>query len=267
MRDTDGERRSLSRGEWAAVVLAVVVVAAAAWMWLRKPARPPAAVQPTADTTDSQQEQPVPAVAQETPPAAVSDEQARTQLEALSSDPAFRRWLAAADDIVRRWATATDNIAEGVSPRKVLGLIGPKAPFRAVRRGGKDYLSPESCARYDEFARAVSSIDAQAFVGVYRSLKPAIEYAYRALGYPNGSLDAVTSRALRRILDAPAVDGQVELVPDRGVYVFADPKLEGLTQVDKHLLRMGPRNTRLVQAKARQLREALAFPAEAASAK
>jgi hypothetical protein len=262
MRDPDGERRSLSRGEWAAVILAVVVVAGAAWVWLRKPASQPTPAQPAADTGAQQ-----PASAQETPPAAVPDAQARTQLEALSGDPAFRRWLAAADDIVRRWATATDNIAEGVSPRKVLDLAGPKAPFRAVQRGGKTFLSPESCARYDEFAKAVSSIDAQAFVGVYKTFKPAIEFAYRALGYPSGSLDTATARALRRIEDAPAVDGEVELVPDRGVYVFADPKLESLAQVDKHLLRMGPRNTRLVQAKARQLREALAFPAEAASAK
>ena len=102
---------------------------------------------------------------------------------------------------------------------------------------------------------------------MYRNLKPAVEFAYRALGYPDGSLDAATARALRRIEDAPVVDGEVELVPDRGLYLFADPKLEALTQVEKHLLRMGPRNTRLVQAKARQIREALAFPAEAASAK
>ncbi len=260
MRDSDGERRSLSRGEWAAVILAVVVVAGAAWVWLRKPASQPAPVQPVADAGAQ------PAATPETPPAAVPDAQARTQLEGLSSDPAFRRWLAAADDIVRRWAIATDNIAEGVSPRKVLEPAGPKAAFRTVQRGGKTLMSPESCARYDEFARAVSSIDAQAAVGVYRTLKPAIEFAYRALGYPGGSLDVATARALHRIEDAPVVDGEVELIADRGVYLFADQKLESLSQVDKHLLRMGPRNERLVQAKARQLREALAFPADAASA-
>jgi hypothetical protein len=262
MSDPYSERRSLSRGEWAAVLLAVVVVAAAAWVWLRKPGveEPPAT--PTADSSAQQ-----PAPQESPPPAPVPDAEARSQLAALSSDPAFRRWLAAADDIVRRWAIATDNLAEGVSPRKVLEPAGPKAPFRVLQRGAKSFMSAESSARYDEFAGAVASVNAQAFVSVYKQLKPAIEFAYRALGYPNGSLDEVTARALRRIEGAPVVDGEIEVVPERGVFLYADPKLEGLGQVEKHLLRMGPRNTRRIQAKAREIREALAFPAEAASAK
>ncbi len=263
MSDPESERRSLSRGEWAAVILAVLVVAGAAWVWLRNPSgeQPPAA-QPTADSATAS-----PATQEAAPPPPVPDAQARTQLEALSNDPAFRRWLAAADDIVRRWAIATDNLAEGVSPRKVLEPAAPKGPFRAFQRGGKTFLSVESCARYDEFARAVSSVTPQAFASVYKALKPAIEFSYRALGYPNGSLDAATARALRRIEGAPVMEGDVELVPERGLYLFADPKLEGLGPVEKHFLRMGPKNTRLIQAKAREIREALAFPAEAASAK
>jgi hypothetical protein len=263
MSDPEAERRSLSRGEWAAVVLAVVVVAAALWVWLRKPGQPqPPPVQPAAEVTGPQAPS-----AQEAPPAEVPDAQARPQLEAVSSDPAFRRWLAAADDMVRRWAIVTDNLAEGVSPRKALEPAGPKAPFRVVQRGGKTYLSPESYARYDEFAGAVGSVDARAFARVYKALKPAVEFAYRALGYPDGSLDAATARALRRIEGAPVAEGEIALTPERGLYLFADDKLEGLGQVEKHLLRMGPKNTRTIQAKAREIREALAFPAEPASAK
>jgi hypothetical protein len=209
-----------------------------------------------------------PPTAQEQPPAApLTDAQVKARMEALSNDPAYRRWLAAAGEIVRRWAVVTDNLAEGVSPRKALELAAPKGAFRVVQHGGKTFLSPESCARYDQFAGAVASVDAQAFAGAYRAVKPTVEAAYRALGYPSGSLDAVTARALRRLEGAPVVEGEVELVPERGLYLFADPKLEGATQVDKHLLRMGPGNTRLIQGKAREIREARALPAEAASAK
>jgi len=263
MTDPESERRTLSRGEWGAVILAVLVVAGAAWMWLRNPSgeQPPAA-QPAADSSGQQ-----PAAQESAPPAPVPDSQAKPQLEAISNDPAYRRWLAAADDIVRRWAIATDNLAEGVTPRKVLEPAAPKGPFRVFQRGGKTFMSAESCARYDEFARAVSSVDARGFAGVYKAMRPAVEFAYRALGYPNGSLDAATARGLRRIEGAPVIESDPELVPERGVYLFADPKLEGLGQVEKHLLRMGAKNTRSIQAKAREIREALAFPAEAASAK
>jgi len=48
--------------------------------------------------------------------------------------------------------------------------------------------------------------------------------------------------------------GQVAVVPAKGGgYLFADPRLEELGPVEKHLLRLGPRNALLVQEKARQL--------------
>jgi len=259
MSEPDTERRSLSRGEWAAVILAVVVVAAALWVWLRKPESAPApAVQPASEPASPQ------AVAPEEAPTAVTDAQARPQLQSVSDDAVFLRWLAAAGDIVRRWAIVTDNLAQGVSPRKQLELAAPGRRFQVVDRGGKTFIAPESYARYDEFARAVASVKAPAFAAVYKALRPAVQVAYRALGYPTGSLDAATLRALRRIEGAPVVDGDLELTPERGVYLLADPKLESLSEVDKHLLRMGPRNERAIEAKAREIREALALPAEPA---
>jgi hypothetical protein len=64
-------------------------------------------------------------------------------------------------------------------------------------------------------------------------------------------------RALRRLEVAPVREGPVFVEADENVYTFADAKLEALGPVEKHLLRMGPRNTRLVQAKAREIEAAL----------
>lgn len=263
--DTDteaSEKRSLSKGEWAAVILAVLVVAGAAWVWLRQPGEAGPSLQQPADA-------PAAAVAAtaDAPVAPVGDEQVRAELGAVSSAPAFKRWLATADDLVRRWAAITDNLDHGESPRKALEAIGPREPFQVAQRGGKTWVSPRSHARYDEFAGAVASVDAKALAAVYRKLHPALEAAYRALGYPGGSLDAATARALRRVEGAPVVDGEVELTPERGLYLYADPRLEGLRQVEKHLLRMGPKNERAIQAKARELREALGPGVEPAGAK
>ena len=44
------------------------------------------------------------------------------------------------------------------------------------------------------------------------------------------------------------------------IYLYADAQLESLGPVEKHLLRMGPRNARLLQEKARELRTALGLP-------
>ena len=259
MADNETEKRSLSRGEWAAVILAVVVVGVAAWVLLRKPSEPertPATAGAVATAPEA-----------DPPVAPVSDTDARAELEKLGSNPAYRRWLAQADDLVRRWAVVTDNLDHGESPRKALELLGPKAPFQVVQRGAKSYVAPGSYARYDEFAAAVDSIDVATLAAVYRTLHPAVQAAYRALGYPGGSLDAATTRALRRLEAAPVPDGDVEVVPQGGVFVYADPKLEGLRPVEKHLLRMGPKNEALIQAKARAVREALGFETEPAAAK
>jgi len=259
MADNETEKRSLSRGEWAAVILAVVVVAVAAWVLLRKPEQA-AKPQQTAEVV-------APAPQADAPGAQVSDADARAELEKLGSDPAYRRWLAQADDLVRRWAVITDNLDHGESPRKALEVLAPKGAFEVVQRGARSYVAPASYARYDEFAAAVDSIDVGTLAGVYRTLHPALEAAYRALGYPGSSLDAATARALRRLEATPVVEGEVEVVADGGVFVYADPKLEGLSQVEKHLLRMGPKNEGLIQAKARAIRQALGLGTEPAAAK
>jgi len=162
----------------------------------------------------------------------------------------------------------TDNLAEGVSPRARLSFLAPKEQFRTARRGDRQVISAASHARYDLFADAVGSVDVAAGVRAYRELHGVLEAAYRALGYPEGSLDRVTAAALKRLAAAPVRDGDVFVEPGGGgpgaIYLFAAPELERLGAVEKHLLRMGPRNTRIIQAKARQLERALGFaPAEA----
>jgi len=194
----------------------------------------------------------------EPPAAATGPGQVGSLLEAISSNPLFRAGLAG--DPVRRWAVVTDNLALGESPRHQLAFLAPRRAFSVVGRGGRTFVAGESYRRYDDFAAAVASLDAQAVARAYRALHAPLEAAYRALGYPRGSLDEVTGRALRRIEEAPVQAGELEVVLDGGLYRFRDARLEALGAVEKHLLRMGAGNTRLVQAKAREIRQALELP-------
>jgi hypothetical protein len=190
----------------------------------------------------------------EGPVVAVDPAKARSLLEAVSSNPLYRSWIGQGD-VVRRWVVVTDNLAEGTSPRAQLLFLAPALPFTVEKRGGATYIAAAAYQRYDAAADAIASIDAAALGRVYRELHAPLQSAYRALGYPGASLDAVTARALHRLADAVVPPGQVAVVPapKGGGYLFADPRLEELGPVEKHLLRLGPRNAPLVQEKARQL--------------
>jgi hypothetical protein len=238
-------------------VVLLVLAGGGFWWWRRSQPPPPAPVVVAAPATQpAAPSGPAPAAA----PAGVTDRD-RALLEAVSSSADYRAWLAKGD-VVNRWALVTDNLAEGVSPRKALDFLAPSKPFTVARRGGATVISPDAYKRYDAFADAVASVDPTAFAAAYRTLHPVLEAAWRALGYPDGSLDKVAARALDRLARSPVLDREVEVVAaGPTVYLFADPKLEALGAVEKHLLRMGPRNARLVHDKAVALRGALGFPA------
>ena len=101
-------------------------------------------------------------------------------------------------------------------------------------------------------------MNVDALVIAYAALRPALETAYRALGYPDGSIDKAAARALHRIELAPVRDGEVAVVEGTGAtWAYADPALERLGDVERQILRMGPRNGRILQAKAREISQAL----------
>jgi Protein of unknown function (DUF3014) len=247
-------------GDWLMVLVALAVVGGGgAWWWFHRESGPPP---PMATPVPA-----VPAPALVEPAKPVTADRLRDLLEAVSVSAVFRSWLAQGD-VIERWAVVTDNLVEGVSPRAPLRFLAPKDGFKTTRLGDRRVISAASYARYDLFAEAIGTIDVAAAVRAYRELHGVLEAAYRALGYPEGSLDRVTAAALKRLAAAPTLDGDVFVVPSGAgpgaIYLFAAPELERLGPVEKHLLRMGPRNTRTIQAKVRQLERALGFaPAEA----
>jgi hypothetical protein len=266
-RSQDGapptELRRHSRLPW--IVLAVAVAAAGAYAVLRfhggaedrgasstSPEAAPAEPAPPPAVQPAESERPVDAAG------------AKALLEGVSKNALFRRWLAEAN-LIRRCVQAVDDVADGVSPRIPLASLGPASPFSVAQRGEGFVIAPESYARFDAVTDAIDSIDAQALASAYRRLHGVLESAYRALGYPAGSIDRTTARALLRIENAPVAKGDVPVEGQGGVWVFADSKQEQLRDVEKHLLRMGPGNTLRVQAKARQIREALRLPPQVAS--
>ncbi len=254
-RPPEGVRTSLRRSSrLPAIVISLLVVGGGGflvWRYLSRQAASPPPPPPPASAAQGD-----PDAAQTAEGPAPAPTTTNGLLEAVSRNGLLRKALAEGD-VVRRWAVVAANVALGESPRREMGAFAPEGRFSVETVGGRAAIAPAAYARYDAFAEAVASIDASALASAWRALHPALQAAYRALGYPYPTIDATMLHALRRIEQTPVRDGPVYVEQDGNVYAFSDPRLESLGQVEKHLLRMGPRNTRMIQAKAKELETAL----------
>ena len=194
-----------------------------------------------------------------------SDEVLREKARALSSNPKLADWLKIRN-IIRRITAAVDSVADGHSPRASLKFLAPKKQFSVQTKGEKFYISPKSYTRYNLTADVFQSLNAEGIVRVFKEFKPLFQDAYRELGYKDRDFQDTLVRAIKELLRAPVVEGDVlleeseEKVVSNLAATMADEKLEDLSDAQKHLLRMGPKNTAKIQGKLREIAQALGVP-------
>jgi hypothetical protein len=193
------------------------------------------------------------------PPLNDTDPIVRQLVSQVSSHPRVASWLTT-DGLLRNFAVVVTNIADGGTPIKALRSQRPAEPF-SVRTTdqGTTVIEPASFARYDSYADAVAGLDAQGTARLYETLKPRIAEAYTELGNPSGDIDAALKRAFALLLATPQVNGDIQVVRTSVSWKFADPQLEALKPAQKQLLRMGPRNQRIIQDKLREIAPYLGF--------
>ena len=186
-----------------------------------------------------------------------SDPFLREILGRLSNHP-FLALVLDADDLVRKIVVSVANVAEGASPAKQLPHVRPEERFAAIETTERIVVDPESYRRYHAPAELFASLDARAVASLYRTLEPLLEEAHSELGLSerNGFRDTL-SRAIEVLLAVPVVEGPIRLRAINVNYAFEEPALEKLSPAQKHLLRMGPENTRRVQKKLTELKGAL----------
>jgi hypothetical protein len=179
----------------------------------------------------------------------------------LSADPRLDSWLQT-KDIIRKFAAAVDAMAEGRSPKKMIDFFVPQGNFQVLKKGAREFIDPISYERYNPATEVFISFNSRDCVRFYRGLKKLIQEAYRELGYPDRDFDLTLRRALLELLETPVVEGDIRVEKRVKTYRFADPKLEGLSEAQKHFLRLGPQNVAAVQIKLREMALALGIPAE-----
>lgn len=267
--DTDlsfGDTTPRRGGSLLIVWMAVALVAALAGvLFVLRPAALFRSAEKPAVATPPTPLPPVPSVsaseepAVPLPPLAESDAFVREQAKGLSSDAQLARWLAA-PGLIRTLTVSIQNVAEGRSPAPFLQFVVASPRFAVVEKGGRLTADPKSYAAYDAFADGIAALDAAECTRVYGLLQPLFGAAYAELGYPAGDFPKTLKRAFDALRETPVPDGDVELRKGRVFYEFVDPRLEGLSFAQKQLIRMGPRNLRLIQGKAGEIAAALLSP-------
>ncbi len=245
------------------IFLALVVVATVVYLvWLR-PATDEEVTEPIPIATPTAAPPPTPTLAEQLSARLkgvtlnTSDAAVRELVGRLSTHPQLSKWLVN-EDLVRRFVAAVDNIADGRSPRKHLEFMRPSTPFRAMQKRGTFVVNPSSYHRYDLAADVFLALDTRGTLALYQELKPLIEESYREISPPGRVFDDRLIRAMDHLLEVRIPSGEVEL-EERTVatFAYADEELESLSDAQRHFLRMGPDNVRRVQAKLRELRDAL----------
>ena len=193
-----------------------------------------------------------------------SDDFVRALIRQLSQKPEWAAWLASGD-LVRSFVVSVDKIAVGSSPAKELKPAAPQGKFQTLGSGRTLRIDPASYDRYNSLANAVDAIDPDGAARAYRRLRPLMQQAFDELGYVNLPFDERLARALGQLVDVPVPEGDVMLEATSVTFQYADPELEALSPAQKHLLRMGPHNMRLVQTKLRAFARAAGLTQTAGS--
>ncbi len=253
--------RRAARLTAAALIVLVLGGAAAYFAWPRRSAEPPPARAQSRAPARTLPVEPPSDVA--LPPLAETDPLVRQLVSALSRHPTVMAWLAT-DQLIHNFALVVQAIADHHSPAKHLKAVRPGAPFAVVNRSGTTYIDPASYRRYDTYADAFAAIDARGAARVYATLKPRISEALQDLGDPQGDADGTLKRAIVDLLETPVIETPIPLARPSVMYTFQDPELETLSGAQRHLLRMGPRNVRIIQQKLREIAPYLGIEVPAA---
>jgi hypothetical protein len=250
---------------WLLAAAAALLIAGTVWfVFLRKPAQDDVAVR--TETAKAAGERPdtklraaEPGENIPLPPLADTDSLVRDLVARLSSHPRVAAWLTT-DQLIRNFTVVVVNIADGRTPAVHLKSVPPGGKFLARQSGAALLIDSKSYQRYDGHAEAIGALDARGAARLYATVKPRIDEAHQELGAPAGEFDRVMERAIVELLKTPVVEGDVALEAHTVSYTFASPRLESLSQAQRQLLRMGPRNVKIIQAKLRELAQHLGIP-------
>jgi hypothetical protein len=107
------------------------------------------------------------------------------------------------------------------------------------------------------FAHWVNGIDVLAIVELLSEYEQIATEALSRMGVGDLDIRSAVLAATTEILATPIAPESAELMKREANWLYMDPELEALSSLQKQVLRMGPKNSEIIQAKARELRGAV----------
>ncbi len=167
--------------------------------------------------------------------------------------------LLSSEELIRRFVVFVENVSQGSLPQLEYPVRRLQQPM-AVREVDENLYEMQTVSyqRYTPLIDALTAVNPEQALAIYRTLKPLFQEAFAEIGYPNRNFDEVVIRAIDNVLNAQTAEGPFQLVKPKVMYVYADASIESMTPVEKQLLRMGPQNAEKLKAALAQYRERLA---------
>ncbi len=175
----------------------------------------------------------------------------------LTLSPGFSGLLNV-NNIIKKWVVVINDLSQNLRPYKHFKQFGLADPFQVETDQSGIYIAERGYQRYDFLASAVHAVDIEKAVNLLEKYQPLLQQAFTEFGYPEEyKVDDIIRKAISNILQAPVIEEKIKLIKPSVRYKFEDKDLESLSPVKKQMIRMGPENTRIIQAKLRQFVEAM----------
>ena len=186
-----------------------------------------------------------------------SDSFISRQLQQLNNGATLLSYLVD-EQMVRRFVALVDNISQGNIPQTNLPFqeLAEEFPVRTVDDNLFE-LNEAGYRRFDQMVDAVIATDTEQAMMLYRLASPLFQQAYAEFGYRDVNFDDTLRRAIRNVLGTDDIDGPFQLVKPSVMYLFADSEIEGMSDIQKQMIRIGPDNREKIKAKLRQVLQQL----------
>ena len=186
-----------------------------------------------------------------------SDDFVLEGLRALQNGAALIRVLAD-EQLIRSIVVFVDNISRGEFPQTSLPYKRIEQEM-SVRNIDENLFVMEANAheRFNQLIDTFVAVDTDQAMILYRTLQPLFQQAYAEIGSRNVNFDDTLRSAINAVRRSPNAEGPYQLVKPSVMFLYADASIENMEEMQKQLIRIGPKNTEKLKAKLRQFSEQL----------